>query len=84
MASTRPEMRPGGRSICVMSPVTTTFEPRPIRVSTIFICSVVVFCASSMMTKASESVLPRMKAIGATSIWFRSNSRSTFSNSTRS
>ena len=37
-----------------MSPVTTTFEPRPMRVRTIFICSVVVFCASSMITNASD------------------------------
>ena len=36
-----------------MSPVTTTFEPKPMRVSTIFICSVVVFWASSMITNAS-------------------------------
>ncbi len=27
MASTSPEVRPAGRSICVMSPVTTTLDP---------------------------------------------------------
>ena len=60
--------RPVGRSICVMSPVTTAFEPKPSRVRNIFICSDVVFCASSRMTNASFSVRPRMNAIGATSI----------------
>ena len=74
-----PRRGPDGRSIWVMSPVTTTFEPKPTRVSTIFICSVVVFWASSMITNASERVRPRMKAMGATSIWLRSKSRSTFS-----
>ena len=62
-----------------MSPVITTLEPKPMRVSTIFICSLVVFCASSMMTKASLSVRPRMKAMGATSMALRSSSRETFS-----
>ena len=61
-------MRPAGRSICVMSPVMTAFEPKPRRVRNIFICSEVVFCASSRMTNASLSVRPRMNAIGATSI----------------
>ena len=45
--------RPFGRSIWVMSPVITAFEPKPRRVRNIFICSDVVFCASSRMTKAS-------------------------------
>ncbi len=40
----------------------------PRRVTNIFICSVVVFWASSMMMKASDKVRPRMKASGATSI----------------
>ena len=51
-----------------MSPVTTIFEPNPSRVRNIFICSGVVFCASSRMTNESLSVRPRMKASGATSI----------------
>ena len=42
------------------------------RVKNIFICSVVVFCASSRMINASESVRPRMYASGATSITPRS------------
>ncbi len=40
----------------------------PKRVRNIFICCGVVFCASSRMMKASFSVRPRMKAIGAISI----------------
>ena len=59
---------PGGRSIWVGSPVTTMREPSPSRVSNIFICTGVVFCASSRMTKARARVRPRMKASGATSI----------------
>ncbi len=31
--------RPSGRSICEVSPVTTTLDPKPIRVRNIFICS---------------------------------------------
>ena len=54
------------------------------RVRTIFICSVVVFWASSMITNASFSVRPRMKAMGATSMALRSMSRETFSKSSRS
>ena len=50
------------------SPVTTAFESKPRRVRNIFICSVVVFCASSRMTNASFSVRPRMNASGATSM----------------
>ncbi len=51
---------PVGRSTCVMSPVTTIFEPKPSRVRNIFICSGVVFCASSSTTNALFSVRPRM------------------------
>ena len=40
-----------------MSPVTTIFDPKPSRVRNIFICSPVVFCASSRMMNASLSVL---------------------------
>ena len=61
-----------GRSTCVTSPVTTTFEPKPSRVRNICICSGLVFCASSRMMKLSFSVRPRMKASGATSIVPRS------------
>ena len=43
-----------------MSPVTTIFEPKPRRVRNIFICSGVVFCASSSTTNESLSVRPRM------------------------
>ena len=50
------------------SPVTTILEPNPSRVRNIFICSGVVFCASSRMMNASLSVRPRMYASGATSI----------------
>ena len=52
-------------------------EPKPIRVRNIFICSRVVFCASSRITKASFSVRPRMNASGATSITLRSISVAT-------
>jgi len=51
-----------------MSPVTTIVEPKPRRVRNIFICSRVVFCASSRMMNASLRVLPRMYASGATSM----------------
>ena len=44
-----PDGWPPGRSIWVTSPVTTIFEPKPSRVRNIFICSAVVFCASSRM-----------------------------------
>lgn len=50
-----------------MSPVMTIFEPNPSRVRNIFICSGVVFCASSSTTKESLRVRPRMYASGATS-----------------
>ena len=43
-------------------------EASPSRVRNIFICTGVVFCASSRMTKACDRVRPRMKASGATSI----------------
>jgi len=62
-----------------MSPLTTAFELKPIRVRNIFICSGVVFCASSRMMKLSFNVRPRMKAMGATSMIPRSIIRLTFS-----
>ena len=65
--SLRPET-PRGRSSWVMSPVMTIFEPKPRRVRNIFICSGVVFWASSKMRKASLKVRPRMKASGAISM----------------
>ena len=71
---TSPE-RPPGTSIWVTSPVTTHLEPKPMRVKNIFICSGVVFCASSRMMKELLSVRPRMNASGATSMVPRSNSR---------
>ena len=73
--TTRSPLRcPAGRSTCVTSPVTTILEPNPSRVRNIFICSGVVFCASSRMMNASLSVRPRMYASGAISIvpaWVR-------------
>ena len=59
------------------SPVTTIFDPNPRRVRNIFICSGVVFCASSRMMNESLSVRPRMNASGATSIMPRSINRPT-------
>src|SRR5256884_171933 len=53
----RPLRVPLGRSTWVMSPVTTILAPNPSRVRNIFICSGVVFCASSRMMNASLSVL---------------------------
>src|SRR5262249_62155750 len=38
MASSNPLLRVLGRSIWVMSPVTTVFELKPMRVTNIFIC----------------------------------------------
>src|SRR2546422_5845464 len=67
-ASMSPEVRPGGRSTCVTSPVMTAFELFPRRVRNIFICSDVVFWASSRITKELLSVRPRMKARGAIEI----------------
>src|SRR5438552_7419716 len=70
--TTRPERWSLSRSICVMSPVTTIFELNPSRVRNIFICSGLVFCASSRMMNESLSVRPRMKASGAISMAPRS------------
>ena len=70
----RPEAWPLARSICVTSPVTTALEPKPMRVRNIFICSGVVFCASSRITNEWLSVRPRMKASGAISMAPRSKS----------
>ncbi len=67
IASIRPDRTPPGRSIWPGSPVTTIRLPSPRRVNAIFICMVVVFCASSRMTKLCASVRPRMKANGAIS-----------------
>ena len=80
---TRP-LRPSGTSTWVVSPVTTTFEPKPMRVRNIFICSGVVFCASSRMMKLLFSVRPRMNASGATSTACRSSSFCAPSGSTMS
>jgi hypothetical protein len=66
------------------APVTTILEPNPRRVRNIFICSGVVFCASSRMMKESLSVRPRMNASGATSMVPRSISRDTASGSSMS
>ena len=57
-----------GRSTWVTSPVTTILEPKPSRVRNIFICSGVVFCASSRMMNASLRVRPLIYASGATSM----------------
>ena len=46
-------LRPPCTSTCVTSPVTTTLDPKPMRVRNIFICSGDVFCASSRMMKLS-------------------------------
>ena len=48
------------KSICVMSPEATIFEPWPMRVKNIFIWARVVFCASSRIMNVSLSVRPRM------------------------
>jgi len=45
-------------------------ELNPRRVTNIFICSEVVFWASSRITNESFKVRPRMKAMGAISITF--------------
>src|SRR6185437_12258749 len=68
IAERRPDLAPPGRSTCVMSPVTTIFDPKPKRVRNIFICSAVVFCASSRTMNAELRLRPRMYASGATSI----------------
>ncbi len=83
-ASIRPLRAPRGRSIWLTSPVTTAREPKPMRVRNIFICSGVVFCASSRMMKAWFKVRPRMKASGAISIRPFSNALVTRSNPIRS
>ncbi len=70
---------PPAISIWRGSPHTTMRLFWPKRVRNIFICSRVVFCASSRITKASASVRPRMKAIGAISITPLSMWRSTCS-----
>ena len=66
--SARPEVCPGGKSTWLGSPVTTMRLFSPSRVSSIFICIAVVFCASSRMIAAFDNVRPRMKASGAISI----------------
>ena len=58
LMTTSPEPSFLGRSICVTSPVTTIFELNPSRVRIIFICSGVVFCASSRMIKESLAFGP--------------------------
>ena len=68
IASFKPDLIFGGKSICDKSPVTQTLEFSPIRVRNIFIWAGVVFCASSRITKELAKVLPRIKASGATSI----------------
>ena len=83
-ASISPLVAPLGRSIWLTSPVTTHLLPKPMRVKNIFICSGVVFCASSRMMKALLSVRPRMKASGAISIRLRSKSLPTRSKPIRS
>ena len=64
----KPEACPPGRSTWVTSPVMTIFDPNPRRVRNIFICSAVVFWASSRIMNASLRVRPRIYASGATSI----------------
>src|SRR5258706_5294361 len=78
-ASTSPEAWPLARATCVTSPVITALEPKPMRVRNIFICSGVVFCASSRMMNEWLSVRPRMKASGAISMAPRSKARFTLS-----
>src|SRR5699024_2299130 len=73
-----------GRSTWVTSPVTTMVELNPRRVRNIFICSGVVFCASSRMMNASLRVRPRMYASGAISIVPDSNNVGIESGSTMS
>ena len=83
-ASCRPEVWPWGRSTWLGSPVTIIRLFSPSRVRNIFICIVVVFCASSRITTALESVRPRMKASGAISISPVCSARSTMRASIRS
>ena len=63
----------------MMSPVTTVLELNPRRVRNIFICSDVVFWASSKMMNESFNVRPRMNARGAISMSPRSTSLFAFS-----
>ena len=84
IAAGQPLAVTGRRSICVMSPVTTTLDLNPILVRNILSWVRVVFCASSRITNESLSVRPRMKASGATSITPRSMKRSAFSKGTMS
>ncbi len=64
MASTNPLRTSGGKSICVVSPVTIILESWPSRVKNMSICDAVVFCASSRMITLSLRVRPRIKARG--------------------
>src|SRR5260370_1515532 len=57
-ASTNPDFFPAGKSICVTSPVTTALELKPRRVRNIFICSLVVFSASSRITNEPFTLPP--------------------------
>ena len=71
-----------GEIAVVMAHIDTVFpdlEPMPMRVKNIFICSGVVFCASSKMIKAWFKVRPRMYAKGAISMAFFSKRRATLS-----
>ena len=77
VASARPEIWPCGRSTWLGSPVTIMRLFSPSRVRNIFICIEVVFCASSRITTAFDSVRPRMKASGAISISPACSARST-------
>ncbi len=52
----RPDLCPPDRSICVISPVSTTLEPSPKRVRTIFSVSSVAFCLHPVNQNASLSV----------------------------
>ena len=65
-------------------PVTTALVPKPMRVRNIFICSGVVFCASSRMMNEWLSVRPRMYASGANSIVVCSKSFAALSKPMRS
>ena len=80
----RPDLVPDGRSTWLVSPVTTIREPKPSRVRNIFICSGVVFCASSRMMKESLSERPRRNASGATSMVPAASSLGIVSGSTMS
>ena len=64
MTSMRPERGGSGKSIWVASPVMIIFDPVPRRVEEHVHLLLVVFWASSRMTKESLRVRPRMKARG--------------------